>query len=254
MTARAIFKAPVAEWTWAGPYLGFNVGYGSGKSNTDSAFSDAATTTPLYATNTSAKLDGVLFGAQAGYNWQAGVLVAGIEGDLQLSGQRADPWSVCPGAICNPGLVGVIADPSVLASFEQGQKLEWFGTLRGRLGAAVTPGTLAYVTGGLAVGEVMTSGTVLGFDGAKTSNQFHHQPAPRARPADRGRRHRGADRQLDRQTEYLPGSGIGRGRPNRRAEREHDRRHVQLAHHRQHRASRHQLQVRLGRVLKNPAL
>jgi iron complex outermembrane receptor protein len=162
-----IFKASARiAWSWAGPYLGFNVGYGTGKSNTDSVFSDAATTTPLYATNTSAKLDGVLFGAQAGYNWQAGALVAGIEGDLQLSGQRADPGSVCPGAICNPGLVGVIADPSVLASFEQGQKLEWFGTLRGRLGAAVTPGALAYVTGGLTVGEVMTSGTVLGFDGA----------------------------------------------------------------------------------------
>ena len=161
-----IYKAPArVAWSWAGPYLGFNVGYGTGKSNTDTVFSDAATTAPLHATNTSAKLDGVIFGAQAGYNSQAGALVAGIEGDLQLAGQRADPGSVCPGAICNPGLVGVVADPSVIASFENGQKLEWFGTLRGRLGAAVTPGALAYVTGGLAVGEVMTAGTLLGFDG-----------------------------------------------------------------------------------------
>jgi opacity protein-like surface antigen len=162
-----IFKAPARiAWSWAGPYLGFTLGYGVGKSNTDTTFSDAATTASLYTTNTSAKLDGVIFGAQAGYNWQAGVLVAGIEGDLQYSGQRADPSSACPGAICNPALVGVVADPSVLASFEQSQKLEWFGTLRGRLGAAVTPGALAYVTGGLAVGEVMTAGTLLGFDGA----------------------------------------------------------------------------------------
>jgi opacity protein-like surface antigen len=49
--------------------------------------------------------------------------------------------------------------------FEQSQKLEWFATLRGRLGAMVTPGAIAYVTGGLAVGEVMTPGTVFGFDG-----------------------------------------------------------------------------------------
>jgi opacity protein-like surface antigen len=49
--------------------------------------------------------------------------------------------------------------------FEQSQKLEWFATLRGRLGAIVTPDAVAYVTGGLVVGEVMTAGTVFGFDG-----------------------------------------------------------------------------------------
>jgi opacity protein-like surface antigen len=66
--------------------------------------------------------------------------------------------------VCNPALVGVVGDPSVQAISEQGQKLEWFATLRGRLGAIVTPGALAYVTGGLAVGEIMTAGTVFGFD------------------------------------------------------------------------------------------
>jgi outer membrane immunogenic protein len=53
----------------------------------------------------------------------------------------------------------------VQAIFEQGQKLEWFATLRGRLGLTVTPDAIAYVTGGLAVGEIMTAGTVFGFDG-----------------------------------------------------------------------------------------
>jgi outer membrane immunogenic protein len=38
-----------------------------------------------------------------------------------------------PGEICNPGLIGVIGDPSVLAKFEDGQKLEWFGGIEGRL-------------------------------------------------------------------------------------------------------------------------
>jgi opacity protein-like surface antigen len=37
--------------------------------------------------------------------------------------------------------------------------------LRARLGVAVTPDAIAYVTGGVAVGEVMTAGTVFGFDG-----------------------------------------------------------------------------------------
>ena len=53
----------------------------------------------------------------------------------------------------------------MLALSDQGQKLEWFATLRGRLGATVTPGALAYVTAGLAVGEIMTAGTVFGIDG-----------------------------------------------------------------------------------------
>jgi opacity protein-like surface antigen len=72
---------------------------------------------------------------------------------------------VCPGEICNPGLISVIGDPSVTARFEQGQKLEWFATMRARLGVTVTPDAIAYVTGGLAIGEVMTAGTVFGFDG-----------------------------------------------------------------------------------------
>ena len=40
--------------------------------------------------------------------------------------------------------------------------LDWFGTVRGRLGAAVTPDTLIYATGGLAFGEVEHVGTIYG--------------------------------------------------------------------------------------------
>jgi iron complex outermembrane receptor protein len=164
--APMVFKAPVrTAWTWAGFYLGGTVGYGWGKSNTDTAFSDIANTSPLLATSRSNRLDGAIGGAQAGYNWVAGNLIAGVEADLNYSGQRAGLASTCPGEVCNPALVGVVADPSVQAVFEQSQKLEWFTTLRGRLGAVVTPDAIAYVTGGLVVGEVMTAGTVFGFDG-----------------------------------------------------------------------------------------
>jgi iron complex outermembrane receptor protein len=164
--APILFKAPVlTAWTWAGPYLGGTIGYSAGKSNTDTIFSDPASGAQLFATNGSRRLDGAIGGAQAGYNWLAGMFLAGIEGDLNYSGQRAKLNAVCPGEICNPGLIGVIGDPSVTASFEQGQKLEWFATLRARLGVTVTPDAIAYVTGGVAVGEVMTAGTVFGFDG-----------------------------------------------------------------------------------------
>ena len=166
------YKAPVAygtpiesQWTWAGFYVGGTIGYGWGKSNTDTVFSDPATAGQLFATNGSRKLEGAIGGAQGGYNWVAGNMLAGVEADLNYSGQRARMRAGCPGEVCNPALVGVASDPSVLALSDQGQKLEWFATLRGRLGATVTPGALAYVTGGLAVGEIMTAGTVFGFDG-----------------------------------------------------------------------------------------
>jgi iron complex outermembrane receptor protein len=161
-----VFKGPVrSAWSWAGFYLGGTIGYGWGTSNTDTVFSVIASTSPLLATSSSNRLDGAVGGAQAGYNWVAGNLIAGVEADLNYSGQRAGLASNCPGEVCNPALVGVVADPSVQAVFEQSQKLEWFATLRGRLGAIVTPGAVAYVTGGVAVGEVMTAGTVFGFDG-----------------------------------------------------------------------------------------
>jgi outer membrane immunogenic protein len=164
--APMLFKAPMlAAWTWAGPYLGGTIGYGAGKSRTDTIFGDPASGAGRFATAASRALDGAIGGAQAGYNWLAGVFLAGLEGDLNYSGQRAKLNAVCPGEICNPGLVGVIGDPSVIARFEQGQKLEWFATLRARLGVTVTPDAVAYATGGVAVGEVMTAGTVFGFDG-----------------------------------------------------------------------------------------
>src|SRR5207253_7392669 len=42
------------------------------------------------------------------------------------------------------------------------QKLEWFATLRARLGLTPTPDSLLYATGGLAVGGIRTSGTITG--------------------------------------------------------------------------------------------
>jgi hypothetical protein len=164
------------------------------------------------------------------------VLLAGVESDLNYSGQRAGLNAVCPGAICNPALIGVIDDPSVIARFEQGQKLEWFATLRGRLGVTVMPDAIAYVTGGLAVGEVMTAGTVFGFDGG--GNQVNtivssHNTKAGYTLGFRGGIVRPAGRQLDRQNRVsLPRSRNGHDHPGAGAEFD-DRHCVQFSHHRQ---------------------
>src|SRR5262249_44757457 len=142
-------KAPiVTAWSWAGPYLGVNYGYGWGKSNTDTVLSDASMGTPLTVSNTSAKLSGMIFGGQGGLNWQSGAWVAGIEADAQQSRQRGRVATLnCATATCNPAIDAFGLDAPV--TVRMAQKLEWFGTLRGRLGVTPTPESLLYATGGL---------------------------------------------------------------------------------------------------------
>src|SRR4029450_6023661 len=108
-----VFKAPVlAAWSWAGPYVGGTIGYSAGKSKTDTIFSDPGSGAELFATSGSRKLDGAIGGAQAGYNWVTGILLTGVEIDLNYSGQRAKLNAVCPGEICNPGRTGAHCDAS----------------------------------------------------------------------------------------------------------------------------------------------
>lgn len=101
---------PLAN-SWMGPYIGGNLGYGWGD-----------------VSHNGARPSGVLGGLQAGYNYQSGQLVVGIEGDLQLnsSDDMFAGWK-----FSNP----------------------WFGTVRGRLGYAFN-NVLLYGTGGLAFGSL----------------------------------------------------------------------------------------------------
>jgi outer membrane immunogenic protein len=104
-------QQPLNAYSWAGPYVGANLGYAWGD-----------------VTNSITSPSGVLGGIQAGYNWQFGQWVVGVEGDIQGSGasDRFAGWK-----FSNP----------------------WFGTLRGRGGFAMN-NILIYGTGGLAFGSV----------------------------------------------------------------------------------------------------
>src|SRR5437588_11061415 len=78
--------APVASW--AGFYVGGNIGYGWGSGSTDSTASSAGTFPGIVAIlrgengsfNSGSK--GVIGGGQLGYNWQIGSLVTGLEADI----------------------------------------------------------------------------------------------------------------------------------------------------------------------------
>ena len=87
---------------------------------------------------------GVVGGGEAGYNWQTGPWVLGLEANFEgsgLGGSRTAP--------CAPPLCGALA-PSYA------QKLPWFGTLRPRIGYALA-NWLVYATGGGALGQVDTN-------------------------------------------------------------------------------------------------
>jgi outer membrane immunogenic protein len=68
---------PLNAYSWAGPYLGGNLGYAWGSV-------DNNITTP----------SGFAGGIQGGYNWQNGPWVIGVEGDIQASGAEDTfaPW------------------------------------------------------------------------------------------------------------------------------------------------------------------
>jgi outer membrane immunogenic protein len=162
---------PVAVvYSWTGFYVGGNVGYSWGESETDVAYFNATTGAaipPPAGSITSAKLDldGWIAGLQAGYNWQTGRLVLGIEADIQWSGQKGDANYLCAatatGGPCLPGATFLPAGTAG-AGLNLEQKLQWFGTLRGRLGHTLTPTSLFYVTGGLAWGNIKTNAALTG--------------------------------------------------------------------------------------------
>ena len=154
LPVRPVYKAPVMApvvYNWTGFYVGLNVGYSFGRTNTDFIVPFTSTLDP------SADMKGVLGGGQIGYNWQTGVWVFGLEADIQGTGQKSSiPLSAvstaCPGVF-----IAVVLCPNT-GGFDQ--KLPWFGTFRGRIGVAAAPTWLLYVTGGLAYGEVKSDLTV----------------------------------------------------------------------------------------------
>jgi opacity protein-like surface antigen/outer membrane receptor protein involved in Fe transport len=158
---RMVYKAPIqALWTWTGLYVGVNAGYSMGRSDTEVLFTDPDGT-PLLATGSSLKLRAIMAGAQTGYNWQLGNWVTGLETDIQFTRHGANSTYVCPVAVCNTGILALTrVDVPVIV--ERSHNLDWFATVRGRLGISVTPDLLAFMSGGMAAGGITQSGRIVG--------------------------------------------------------------------------------------------
>jgi len=143
-------KAPPPPFTWTGLYIGANAGYGW-----NSTTGDEFCTTPApalivggpgcsTAETGTLKAKGAFVGGQLGYNYQTGMFVWGIESDIHFSGIHDSAALVTP--CCN----GFPPTPGMLTT---SQSLDWFGTVRGRLGIAAWDRALIYGTGGLIYGE-----------------------------------------------------------------------------------------------------
>jgi outer membrane immunogenic protein len=125
------YKAPppVILSDWAGFYLGVNGGYGWGNTTFDSGIDNEC------CVNTNPK--GGVFGGHAGYNWQYGQVVTGVEVDFDGAGIKSSDT-----------LVSVPA-----AQVSQSVKFDELVTARARLGYALLPDLLAYGTAGAAWGH-----------------------------------------------------------------------------------------------------
>jgi outer membrane immunogenic protein len=143
------YKAPViaapAAPDWSGAYIGINVGYAW-------ATSDWGLSTPLSATTAfrsgTLRPNGGIGGGQIGFNWQRGWWFAGIEADLDYR-DATDTVSI---PLVAAGL------PVEFRQLESRQ--EWLGTIRPRVGVVVGP-ALLYATGGLAVGRITDTQSLL---------------------------------------------------------------------------------------------
>jgi len=155
--------APIVNWT--GSYAGINAGIdcfarnrlsvaSSGVFNPPGGFNPAivdqgaaGSTTGLHGD--SSDRCGFIGGVQLGYNWQAGTYVYGVETDIQgVTGS-----SHFSGTTFTPTNNGV----DMITHIDATKRVDWLGTLRGRVGFLATPTTLFYVTGGLAYGGVKSN-------------------------------------------------------------------------------------------------
>jgi len=146
------FAADKSAPNWTGFYLGANGGYGWGKA--DLTFSEGGSGLDgvnLFSPDDTGgsfdkKIDGVIFGGHAGFNYQTGInLVAGIEASFHWSDVSGDKKNVFPN-------VPIVS--SGTTKYET--KLRWFGTVTPKVGFAIS-NFLPYVKGGFAFGRLKST-------------------------------------------------------------------------------------------------
>jgi outer membrane immunogenic protein len=138
---------PLPIYCWTGFYIGADLGYAWGKDTTAEYLTASNTFTGF---NPSYPINSALGGVYAGYNYQIGSAVLGVESDLEMARMR-----------------GGFTDPVVGGAGDT--KIDWQGSLRGRLGFAADK-VLVYGTGGLAYADISHTYTNLFSGVAETTS------------------------------------------------------------------------------------
>lgn len=121
-------------YNWTGFYVGANAGYGW--VNGSGTITMGGASGPVSGSG-----HGIFGGLQAGYNYQIGSIVLGVEADGQYSGQK-----------------GTFNGSAGANSFTSTATVPWFATARARVGYAFDR-TMVYVTGGGLYGDSKLDGT-----------------------------------------------------------------------------------------------
>jgi outer membrane immunogenic protein len=144
MAVKAPPPAPVPVYSWTGFYIGGNVGYEHTKSDFTTIFGagnggfSAASVAFISAVGTgSASRDGFTGGGQAGYNWQSGNYLLGIEASINALSNSA-----------TLNFTGVTPGGTAFA-LSNSLHPKWIVTVNPRVGI-VFDRVLFYATGGLA--------------------------------------------------------------------------------------------------------
>ncbi len=150
-----VYVPPAPIFTWTGIYVGGQIGYAWGTSNTNLGdnFGDYTS----FSTNNS----GVIGGAHVGYNLQLSQFVIGLEGDV-------DGSSLSKTVYGDPLIGAYTAFPTFVPTTISGN-LGVQGSIRGRVGYAWDR-ILIYATGGVAFGGFNGSiSTPFGYDSTSTT-------------------------------------------------------------------------------------
>ena len=152
---------------WTGLYVGAAAGYGWGSSSSTIVPNAVEGPGGIGAGDpvngplpSNPRYNGFVGGGEVGYNARFGNFVAGLEADLSYSALHGS--NTATGAPFIGGIFSTTLDA----------RLNWFGTVRGRLGVLASNDLLVYATGGFAYGNAKTTATATNLNGCDFFNRY----------------------------------------------------------------------------------
>ncbi len=163
--APVVYVPPPFSWT--GFYIGVNAGgvWQNGNTTLNAFFPAAGVLLNGYLPTgrLNSGNSGFICGGQAGYNYQWGAWVLGLETDFQGTSMSKN------GSIVGPSFVNPFTgNPTDYFNANAKESLDWLGTTRARVGFVATPDNrlMFYGTGGVAYGGGSANGSLCDFTAA----------------------------------------------------------------------------------------